>query len=85
MEWGPAVVPKRTGLPSLPWLRRDKMAQQAFGRRNEKKGRSTGKGEKGRGPEQGIRSHVVYGGDDSRQRTDAQVLSWRDVQRLIVD
>jgi hypothetical protein len=32
-----------------------------------------------------IRSHVVYGGDDSRQRTDAQVLSWRDVQRLIVD
>jgi predicted AAA+ superfamily ATPase len=32
-----------------------------------------------------IRSHVVYGGDDSRQRSYAQVLSWRDVQRLIVD
>jgi hypothetical protein len=32
-----------------------------------------------------IRNHVVYGGDDSRQRSDAQVLSWRDVKRLIVD
>jgi predicted AAA+ superfamily ATPase len=30
-----------------------------------------------------IRSHVVYGGDDSYQRSRAQVLSWRDVQRLI--
>jgi predicted AAA+ superfamily ATPase len=30
-----------------------------------------------------IRSHVVYGGDDSQQRSYAQVLSWRDVQRLI--
>ena len=32
-----------------------------------------------------IRSHVVYGGDDSQQRSSAQVLSWRDVHRLIVD
>ena len=32
-----------------------------------------------------IRSHVVYGGDDSQQRSYAQLLSWRDVQRLIVD
>jgi predicted AAA+ superfamily ATPase len=30
-----------------------------------------------------IRNHVVYGGDDSQQRSHAQVLSWRDVQRLI--
>lgn len=32
-----------------------------------------------------IRSHVVYGGDDSRKHSFAQVLCWRDVQRLIVD
>ena len=32
-----------------------------------------------------IRSHVVYGGDDSQQRSDAQVLSWRDVHQLIAD
>jgi predicted AAA+ superfamily ATPase len=32
-----------------------------------------------------IRSHVVYGGDDSQQRSDAQVLSWRHVQRVITD
>jgi len=32
-----------------------------------------------------IRSHLVYGGDDSRQRSPAQVLSWRDVQRLILE
>jgi hypothetical protein len=31
-----------------------------------------------------IRSHVVYGGDDSYQRSRAQVISWRDVQRLIM-
>ena len=30
-----------------------------------------------------IRSHLVYGGEDSQQRSRAQVLSWRDVQRLI--
>lgn len=30
-----------------------------------------------------IRSHVVYGGDDSQQRSDAQVLSWRHVQRVM--
>lgn len=32
-----------------------------------------------------IRSHVVYGGDDSRKHSFAQVLSWRDVQGLIVE
>jgi len=32
-----------------------------------------------------IRKHVVYGGDDYQQRSDAQVLSWHDVERLIVD
>jgi len=30
-----------------------------------------------------IRSHIVYGGDDSYQRSRAQVISWHDVQRLI--
>jgi predicted AAA+ superfamily ATPase len=29
-----------------------------------------------------IRSHIVYGGDDSQHRSRAQVISWRDVQRL---
>ncbi len=29
-----------------------------------------------------IRSHVVYGGDDSQQRSNVQVLSWRDVQKI---
>ena len=37
------------------------------------------------GKTRSIRNHVVYGGDDSQQRSRAQVLSWRDVQRLIVD
>ena len=37
------------------------------------------------GKKRGIRSYVVYGGDDSQQRTFAQVLSWRHAQRLIVD
>ena len=32
-----------------------------------------------------IRNHVVYGGDDTQQRSDAQVVSWRDVERLFVD
>ena len=32
-----------------------------------------------------IRSHVVYGGDDSQQRSDAQILSWRHIQRLIAE
>jgi predicted AAA+ superfamily ATPase len=32
----------------------------------------------------GIRNHIVYGGDDSQQRSLAQVISWRDVQRLIM-
>ncbi len=31
------------------------------------------------------RSHVVYGGDDSQQRSDAEVLSWRHIQRLIAE
>jgi hypothetical protein len=30
-----------------------------------------------------IRSHLVYGGDDSYQRSGAQVVPWRDAQRLI--
>ena len=30
-----------------------------------------------------MRNHVVYGGDDSQQRSYAQVLSWRHVQRVI--
>ncbi len=40
---------------------------------------------KAAGKNRPIRKHVVYGGDDSRQRSDAQALSWRDVERLIVD
>jgi uncharacterized protein len=32
-----------------------------------------------------IRSNVVYGGDDSQQRSYARVLSWRDIQRLFAD
>jgi len=32
-----------------------------------------------------IRSHVVYGGDESQQRSDAQVLSWRHTRRVVVD
>jgi len=30
-----------------------------------------------------VRSSVVYGGDDSQQRSYAQVLSWHDVHRVI--
>ena len=37
----------------------------------------------GAGQTHTIRSHVVYGGDDSQQRSYAQVLSWRHVQRVI--
>jgi len=40
---------------------------------------------KGAGKTRPVRSHVVYGGDDSQQRSDAQVLSWRHVHRLIAD
>jgi hypothetical protein len=36
------------------------------------------------GTKLGIRNHIVYGGDDSQQRSRAQVVSWRDVQRLIM-
>jgi len=32
-----------------------------------------------------LRSHVVYGGDDSQKRSDAQVLSWRHIQRLSLE
>jgi predicted AAA+ superfamily ATPase len=32
-----------------------------------------------------IRSRVVYGGDDSQQRSYADVLSWHDVQRVIAE
>jgi predicted AAA+ superfamily ATPase len=31
-----------------------------------------------------IRSHVVYGGDESQQRSDAQVLCWRHARRVVV-
>jgi hypothetical protein len=34
--------PKRTGLPSSPWLRRGKMARQVCGRRNKKEMRLEG-------------------------------------------
>ena len=40
---------------------------------------------RGAGKKHRIRSHVVYGGDDSRKHSFAQVLSWRDVQGLIVE
>ena len=40
---------------------------------------------KSAGKKRPIRSHVVYGGDDSHQRSDAQVLSWRHTQRLITE
>jgi hypothetical protein len=42
-------------------------------------------GLKAAGKTRRIRSHVVYGSDASRQRSYAQVLSWRDLQRLGVD
>jgi hypothetical protein len=40
---------------------------------------------KGAGQARRVRSHIVYGGDDSQQRSDALVLSWRHVQRVIAD
>lgn len=40
---------------------------------------------KGAGKTPTIRSHIVYGGDESQQRSHAQALSWRHVQRLILD
>ena len=36
--------PKGTGLPSSPWLRRDKMARQACRRQNKKQTRNNGIG-----------------------------------------
>jgi predicted AAA+ superfamily ATPase len=30
-----------------------------------------------------VQSQVVYGGDDSQQRSDARVLSWRDVSTVL--
>ncbi len=32
-----------------------------------------------------VRSHVVFGGEDSQQRSYAHVLSWRQVQRLVME
>ena len=32
-----------------------------------------------------MRSHVLYGGDDSQHRSDLQVLSWRHVQQVIAE
>ena len=40
---------------------------------------------KGAGKTRPVRSHVVYGGHESQQRSDAQVLSWRHVQRVIAE
>lgn len=40
---------------------------------------------KGEGKKRPIRSHVVYGGDDSQQRSDVQVFSWRHIQRLTAE
>ena len=40
---------------------------------------------KGAGQTRRIRSHVVYGGDESQERSHTQVLSWRHAQRLILD
>jgi hypothetical protein len=37
------------------------------------------------GESRGVESHVVYGGNESQQRSYAQLVSWRDVQRLIVN
>jgi predicted AAA+ superfamily ATPase len=37
------------------------------------------------GKKRPVGSHVVYGGDDSQQRSDAQVLSWRHMQKLIAE
>ena len=39
----------------------------------------------GAGKTHRVRNYVVYGGDDSQRRSDAQVLSWRDVQKLVAD
>jgi len=39
----------------------------------------------GAGKTHRVRRRVVYGGDDSRQRSDGQVLSWRQVQKLVAD
>lgn len=39
----------------------------------------------GAGKTHRVRSYVVYGGDDSQRRSDAQVLSWRDVQKVVAD
>jgi predicted AAA+ superfamily ATPase len=36
----------------------------------------------GTDPSLGIESHLVYGGDESRQRTGTKLISWRDVPRI---
>jgi len=40
---------------------------------------------KASGQKRRLRSHVVYGGDDCQHRSDATVLSWRHVQRVIAE
>jgi hypothetical protein len=35
------------------------------------------------GQKRRMRSHVVYGGDGSQHRSDAKVLFWNHVQRVI--
>ncbi len=37
-----------------------------------------------RRPRRPVQSQVVYGGEDSQQRSDARVLSWRDVSKVIL-
>ena len=39
----------------------------------------------GAGKTHRVRSYVVYGGDDSQRRSDAQVLSWRHVKKVVAD
>jgi predicted AAA+ superfamily ATPase len=39
----------------------------------------------GAGKTHRVRNYVVYGGDDSQRRSDAQVLSWRHVQKVVAD
>jgi hypothetical protein len=34
-------------------------------------------------PLSSLRSHVIYGGDESQQRSLARVLSWRDVRNFL--
>ena len=40
---------------------------------------------KGAGKTRPVHNHIVYGGADSQRRSDAHVLSWRDISKLIVE